>query len=315
VLNQQAGKKDFVKAGVTVIAGLCILGLFIIAFGGHRFWEALDTYIIRFNGVKNLEVGRPVKYAGINVGRVLEIEVDNDNPALVRVVVGLREGFTVYEGTRASISQKGIVGDNFVLLNLSGKAGPALRPGSLIPPEAAPDFMEVASAMASVATELKPKLAEIADSLRELLKTDNRRQIEDILAQMATLVHNADTVLKEFGSVAGEAGKGIRETRALVGEVRQGLGSTMTSLNSAIEGVHGDTTQTLAVLRTQVAAVGGALTALSGQLQRDLDYDQNELEEILDNTAELTHNLKVLTQSLKERPWQVIYRPDDRQME
>lgn len=319
MLNKAAADKDSIRAIATVVAGLCILGLFIIAFGGHRFWESLDHYVIRFNGVKNLEVGRPVKYAGINVGRVLEIDVDTDNPALVRVVVGLKEGFVVYGGTAASISQKGLVGDNFVLLNLSGKAGAPLAPGSEIPQENTGDFMEVAAQMATLASDLKPKLNDIADSLRELLKTDNRRQIETILTEMGTLVRDADTVLRNLDTrvtnVSGEAEQGIRETRALVQELRSGMGETVRAMNTAITDVHGDTAKTLAVLRTQVEAVGGTMTMLGTQLQKDLDYDQRQLEEILDNTADLTHNLKVLTQSLKERPWQVIYRPDDRQTE
>lgn len=319
MLNQAAGKRELARAGVTVVTGLIILGLFIIAFGGHRFWEKLDHYIIRFNGVKNLDVGRPVKYAGINVGRVLEIEVDKDDPGLVLVVIGLKDGFTVYDGTMASISQKGIVGDNFVLLNLSRKAGPALPPGSEIPQEPTPDIMEVAASMATMAAKLEPKISEIADSLRELLNTDNRKQVQGILVEMNGLLKDAHGMIgglnSDFKGVAHDARDGIRETRQLVSETRQNLNAAINNLNAAITGVHGDTATTLKVLRTQVEAVGVSVTGLSGQLQKDLDYDQRVVEEILDNTAELTHNLKVLTQSLKERPWQVIYPPDDRMKE
>lgn len=315
MLNQAAGKKDFVRASLTVFAGLCILGLFIIAFGGHRFWESLDTYVIRFNGVKNLDVGRPVKYAGINVGRVLEINVDAEDPGLVRVVIGLKDQFTVYEGTTASISQKGIVGDNYVLLNLSGKAGPPIRPGSEIPPDSTPDLMEVAASMAHLAADLTPKMSEIADSLRELLKTDNRRQLENILKEMNTFVKDANKAMHElngeFKDVAEGAGKGITETRALINN----MNTTVNTLNGAIKSVQGDSALTMTVVRNQMDAVGTAITVLSNQLQKDLDYDQTQLDEILGNTADLTHNLKVLTQSLKERPWQIIYRPDDRQKE
>ncbi|UZP66552.1 MlaD family protein [Desulfovibrio mangrovi] len=319
MLNKAAGKKELIRAAITVVAGLFILGLFIIAFGGHRFWEKLDTYVIRFNGVKNLDVGRPVKYAGINVGRVLEIAVDGEDPSLVRVVVGLQEGFTVYEGTMASISQKGIVGDNFVLLNLSRKAGPPLKPGSEIPPELTPDLMELAASMATMAANLQPKISEIAESLRELLNNDNRQQVQNILSETTAVLKEAHQMVGSMNTdvrtMTQEASAGIRETREFIGETRQNMNAAMNNLNSAITGVHGDTAATLQALRSQIGAVGGSITTLSNQLQKDLDYDQRQVEEILDNTAELTHNLKVLTQSLKERPWQVIYRPDDRKKE
>lgn len=323
MLNQATGKKDLVKALITIVLGLLILGLFIIAFGGHRFWEKLDTYTIHFRGVKNLSVGRPVKYAGIEIGRVLDITVDPKNPGLILVELGIEEGFTVYEGTRASISQKGLVGDNYVLLNLSGTAGDPLPVGADIPPDDTPDLMEVASSMASLANSLEPKLAEIAENLAKLLRSDNRVKIEEILHEVSTLVTTANTSMQQISSdVSGmtrETTLTVQEARTAVNSVQGDLRTALANLNTtihtmdnAITSVHGDAGETLKVLRLQVAGIGGSVTELTQQLQRDLDYDQQMVEEILDNTAELTHNLRILTQSLKERPWQILYPPDER---
>lgn len=316
MLNQATGKQDLIKAGITIVLGLIILGLFIIAFGGHRFWESLDSYYIKFNGVKNLSVGRPVKYAGINVGRVLSIDVDPANPGLIQVEIGVDEDFTIYQGTRASVTQKGLVGDNYILLNLSGKAGGPLPEHSVLPSYHAADMMETAAAMANMARELTPKLSEIASSLATLLNATNRQQISTLLAEVKELVTTTNQSLTDLSSeyvrVAKEAQAGVGETRLLVKELRGETKQAMRSLTGSVNRLEGESVTTLKALATQTNAVGSAVESLTKQLQQDLDYDQAQLEEILDNTADLTHNLKVLSQSLKERPWQIIYRPEDK---
>ena len=103
----------------------------------------------------------------------------------------------------------------------------------------------------------------------------------------------------------------MKEARTFIRELRTDTGTALKNFDSAVTGLHQQSTATLEVVREQVETLGVSLTALSTQLQSDLDYDQQQIEEILENTVELTDNLKLLSRSLKERPWQVIYRPDD----
>ncbi len=315
MLNQKTGKKDLVRAAVTLAAGLCILAFFIIAFGGVRFWEKLDNYVILFTSVKNLDEGRPVKYAGIDVGRVLSIQVDPVNPGLVRVVVGIAKDFVVHEGTTAAISQKGLVGDNYVLLSLTGAVGPAIPPGGEIPRDTTPDIMEVVGSVATLVVELKPKLTQIADSLTQLLNSDNRARMEELLAQLSELARAAHGALgtldNDLRNVAHGAERGITETRAMVRDIHTGLNATVANLNAAISGVHGDAAATLALLREQTRTVGDSLASVSGQMEQDWAFDQRRVEDILENAVQVTENLRVLTESLKERPWQILYPPDN----
>lgn len=99
VLNPKSTVRDAVKAVATLAIGLAVLGLFVVLLGGHRFWEKLDAYVITFSSVRDLTPGRPVKFAGLEIGRVQKIAIDPDDPSRVKVVIGVNHDFVLYGGT------------------------------------------------------------------------------------------------------------------------------------------------------------------------------------------------------------------------
>lgn len=309
MLNAKHNKKEAVKAALTLLLGLIVLGMFIVAFGGHRFWEKLDTYSIRFLTVKDLSVGRPVKYAGINIGRVLEIDVDPQNPAQIRVVIGVKEGFKVHKGTVASITQKGLVGDNYVLLSLSTTPGNALPVNSEIPPDTSTSIFEAAASIGQLVRELQPRLISIANNLDTLLVTVNEQNMDEVAQNINTVLQTADvsikTLVREISTVTGQASAGIQEARTVMRKVDSGIDNANTTMASASE--------TMLTIKAQTQAVGTMMTQLGTQLQGDLEYDQVQIEEVLRNTRELTHNLNMLSRTLRDRPWQVIFHPAEEQ--
>ena len=118
---------------MTLGAGLLVLAVFMVVLGGNWFWEKYDSFDIRFRSVKDLNTGRPVKYAGLDVGRVEAIVLDPKDPRFIRVRIGVHRDFPLYKGTVARIAQKGLVGDYYVLLEIRGEPGERLAPLSDIP--------------------------------------------------------------------------------------------------------------------------------------------------------------------------------------
>lgn len=307
MLDRKHTTKEMVRSGLTITLGLAVLGLFIVAFGGHRFWEKLDTYHIRFLTVKDLSVGRPVKYAGINIGRVLDISVDKMDPGQVHVTIGVQQDFAVYQGTVASITQKGLVGDNYVLLSLKARPGQKLPVQSEIPADTSTSIFEAAASVGHLVQELHPKLVRIADSLDILLATINSQDMAGVTRNMNAVLHNAaqgiKTMTTEIQAVSGDARQGIREARNVMRTVQGSAHKADEALES--------TRLAMEAVRMQTETLGGMLTALSGRFEENMEYDQAQVEEILRNTRELTENLNLLSRSLRDRPWQIIFHPDE----
>jgi len=121
--TDERARRDTVRAWLAIVLGLVVLGLFIVVLGGFRFWEDLALYQARFRNVQDVGPGRPVKYAGLEVGRVLGTRIDPADPAYVLVDLGVEADFPIPAGTVASITQKGLVGDTFILLRLEAAPG------------------------------------------------------------------------------------------------------------------------------------------------------------------------------------------------
>ncbi len=300
--SQERSIGDIIRASLTVVMGLVILGLFIVALGGFRFWETVTPYTVLFDTVKDLGTGQPVKLDGMHVGRVTNIAPYDQDPTQVEVTIGIREDVTLYANSIASISQKGLVGDYYVLLTLEGYAGEPLEPNAVIPSRSVPGLTEIGAVVGDLVTALKPRLERIAEGLEQVFTPENTEHIANVLAELEVLVVEAQSAVQtldtELDGVGGEAKVALRQGTAAFKQGEQTLVA-----------VQQDFSTLSTELRTQVKDVGERLTALSAQVETDLGYNQEQLSQVLDQVQLLSEELTLLTQDLKERPWQVIRAP------
>lgn len=118
------------------------VGLFLIAGIGCLAWIAVKlgdvgllpdrTYPLnaRFVSISGLKDGATVELAGVRIGRVSNIDLDNeDYEAIVEMTID--EGVRLQEDTIASIRTQGIIGDRFIKLSPGG-SDVYLEPGEEI---------------------------------------------------------------------------------------------------------------------------------------------------------------------------------------
>jgi len=300
MLDERGKKKEYIKASLTLALGLGILSVFMVILGGHWFWENLTTYHVRFATVKDLVSGRPVKYGGMDIGRIQKIELDPDDPRLIRVILGVKEDFPLYQGTQARIAQKGLVGDYYVFLDLQGEPGPRIEPGSEIPAARTMDMQELAAVAGDMLQSVKPKIDEIADNIERMLSPKNVELVSRMLEQGPQLLAETKTAVESFRTDwARLVGKGESAADA--------LGKTLQRAETAVAVVEKELTVTLDQIRTHTQTAG----KVAEELRVSLDYDQRQVESILENLNRTSRDLKDLTARVKERPWQVIRPPKE----
>jgi phospholipid/cholesterol/gamma-HCH transport system substrate-binding protein len=115
--------------GIFVLVGIVCLGYLAIKLGKLELVGG-DVYEVeaQFNTASGLKSGATIEIAGVEVGRVRGI-VLNDDRAMVKLAVN--KTVKLYTDTIASIKTRGIIGEKF--LNLSpGGGGDALKPGDTI---------------------------------------------------------------------------------------------------------------------------------------------------------------------------------------
>jgi phospholipid/cholesterol/gamma-HCH transport system substrate-binding protein len=103
-----------VSVGVFMLLGISALLYLSISLGGMRLF-ADERYALsaRFASVGGLKVGDPVRVAGVLVGEVESISLDNFQAL---TVLRVDRGVLLPTDTIASVQSAGLLGDNFISL-------------------------------------------------------------------------------------------------------------------------------------------------------------------------------------------------------
>ena len=117
--------------GIFIVIGLLCIGYMTIKLGKIRIFGG-DYYILyaRFSSVSGLRVDSPVEIGGIEVGRVEQLNIDQDKQVSV-VKLRIERGIKVYEDAVASIKTSGLIGDKFINIDPGG-GGDILKQGGTI---------------------------------------------------------------------------------------------------------------------------------------------------------------------------------------
>lgn len=121
-------KLEFI-VGIFVLVGIVCLGYLSIKLGkleliGGNVYEV----VAQFNTASGLKSGSAVEIAGVEVGRVRAITLNEDRAA---VTLAVDNRVKLYTDTIASIKTRGIIGEKFLALSPGGGGDP-LKPGDTI---------------------------------------------------------------------------------------------------------------------------------------------------------------------------------------
>jgi phospholipid/cholesterol/gamma-HCH transport system substrate-binding protein len=104
--------------GLFIIAGIICLGYLSIKLGKMEMirGNGYDTYAL-FSNTGGIRTGSPIVIAGVDVGRVKSIFLDNYQ---ARVVLHFTENVKIQEDAIASIKTKGLIGERYIEITPGG---------------------------------------------------------------------------------------------------------------------------------------------------------------------------------------------------
>ena len=107
-----------VGLGVIIIAGWFILSVVSKSDKLSNISETTN-YIASFNDVSGISVGSNIKLAGVNVGRVLELKLDEINYT-AEMVLGINRKIKIPNDSEIIITSEGLLGGNYVSISPGG---------------------------------------------------------------------------------------------------------------------------------------------------------------------------------------------------
>ncbi|GAA4258814.1 MlaD family protein [Dactylosporangium darangshiense] len=193
---------------VVGVLGIVYVGLTYVGLGDRLLGRGTTVYADLAEG-GGLFANAPVTYRGVPVGRVERVALHEGG---ARARLHLDAGVRVPAGTRAVVSQRSAVGEQFLDLRPDSDTAPYLRDGSVIPRERtgtplAPETLLAnldalvrsvdPQALSTVIDELGTAFEGDAQALRRILDAGELilRQASGTLPQTRTLIDDARTVL------------------------------------------------------------------------------------------------------------------------
>ena len=107
-----------VGLGVIIIAGWFILSVVSKSDKLSNISETTN-YIASFNDVTGISVGSNIKLAGVTVGKVLELKLDEINYT-AEMVLGINRKIKIPNDSEIIITSEGLLGGNYVSISPGG---------------------------------------------------------------------------------------------------------------------------------------------------------------------------------------------------
>lgn len=295
------------------------VGLFallaIAAAFGFIWWysDASDRreysrYEIHFYGtVSGLAEGSPVRYLGVDVGRVQRLQVDPAHPRRVKVVTEIDRTAPISGATEASLGLLGLTGLLYIDLREDPQrvASTPLVQGDRYP------VIRARKGDIEAFLERLPdaigRAAKVMERVEKLLNEENLKAVHDTLANVRTaseelpaLSRNAATLAAELKQTSADVSALSRQLSGVVEESRPDLAATLAGARATAEKL----TNTAASIERIVAGNEGTLSQLAGSSGADL---QSLLLEVRDASAEV----RALARELRENPSALLREPQE----
>ncbi|HUX74396.1 MAG TPA: MlaD family protein [Steroidobacteraceae bacterium] len=297
---------NYVAVGAFVLLIVVIAAAFVYWYAGRGDKHAHARYEIYFHGsVSGLTDGSPVRYLGVDVGKVSRIMLDPLQPKRVRVVADIDSSAPIDSRTLASLSLQGVTGLLFIDLEQDDKAAAArpLTQGLHYPViRSAPSNFDVLLANLPVLTtravELVNRLNEVFSeaNVRALDATlDDARLASDRLPATIRSVRQLSDAMRassqevqraaaELRAIAADSAPDIRRSAAHLRQVADNLASTTERLDRF---------------------VADNEPGMSRFTRKSLP----EFEQLLRESRGAARDFRDLSRSLRENPSQLLYEP------
>ncbi len=284
-----------------------VTGLFVLVLGAVFIWGVLwissggaprdfDRYIVYMtDSVSGLNVDAPVKYRGVDVGKVEHISIDANDPERIRILLQVNRGTPVSADTVANLDYQVLTG--IASINLAG--GRVDSPAA-VKPEGEP--YPVITARPSIFSSLDLTLSDLLNNLiqtsagiNEMLNEQNRANVSRSLENIAGLTDKFSDQSRQLDVIIENLSVTLENTRA----ASVGFPALIEQFSQSA--------QAITRMADQLGAIGENLEPASTGMS---EFTGSTLPEIAAMVSELrlvSENLRRMSEALAQDPSLLLY--------
>ena len=297
---------NYAAVGAFVLLVVVMAVLFVYWYSDSREHKDYSRYEVYFEGsVSGLQRGAPVRYLGVDIGRVYSMRIDPRDSSRVQVLVDLDATAPVSAKTVAELSLQGVTG--LLYMDLTQDNG-TRRLTKSVPSEKFPVIRSARSSFDVLLASLPDLVglaSDVADRAARMLSDKNIASVSNALANIDKATSTLPQTLQDVKSL-------VADLRSAAGEVREVAQQASHVVDSAGPEV--------TTAMTRIHAVAENLAAASENLDKLVEENRQdirsftreglpELERFLREGRSAAREFRDLSRSLREDPSQILYQP------
>jgi len=211
-----------VVGSFVLVLGIALIGGVLWLGSGKSFRVAYDTYLVYMSeSVSGLSPDAPVRYRGVQVGRVRKIALAPNDAEKVQLTLDIERGTPIKQDTFAVLQSQGLTGIAHVELSGGSRDSPRL---SATPNEEYPVIASGPSLMLRLDTQVSALLTNLnrsSERFNALLDDRNRRVLGQTLANLEVVSHTLADRAAAINEGVTDAARTMQNTVRLTGELSQ----------------------------------------------------------------------------------------------
>lgn len=284
---------------VLVLGAAGVAGVLWIASGGD-FQKRYDRYLaIEEESVGGLNLNAPVKYLGVDVGKVSSITLDPVNQQRVRLVLSIERGTPIKVDTVAVLTSQGLTGIAYVELNGGSQDAAPLHarvtgemPIILTKPS-------LNARLENVLTHVLAKLDGTTSNVNAILSDENRHNFSTALADIAAVAHTFSARRDEIDRGLSNAATTLDHTAELSAKLAPAVAQISRSA-AAVERFGDDAAEATANARETLDSVAAVLTRFGADTLP-------EMTRLLDELNVLAASMRRVADETERSPNSLIF--------
>ena len=314
------------KVGLFVIASAFVLASATYFVQSTQTVRGQVTYNTHLRNAGGLAPGAGVLFGGIKVGQVTTVRPWSEDPTLIEISFAVKSGTPLNQKSTARVGTLSLMTTPALMITTGNNEAGRLSAGGIVPSAESLSLEEIEERVAKVAesadvllTELRQAIPALTGdagtllgNLNQISGARNQKRIEQILASLNTLLDREAPKIAQITDRISELAKHADSVVGSVVPVVKHVDQAVVNVDNTVSAIREPLTKDLTELERTLQA---AQTVMA-DVQNIVGSNEADIGETVRNLRSASDNVRVLSESLKQRPWSLIRtkQPTDRRI-